>query len=216
MKDRTLKHYWFVSNFIFIIFYTITLSTHIINIPIRPPRLVLISPIFLAYSLTLKSRNVKSIFASSNFYIMIIFITLPHHLILFPFYIISYFNLNAFAMMKRRTYERYWFYRYMCMTIEYKEKCCLMAYMMEVVLMVFSILFYLIGCCNILFMSGFVGCIYTEYKDSALMQKAVNNVLEFCGKHLGDYNYLVEYLNKLKKLIDNNNVEKRIEKQKNE
>lgn len=203
MKQHEAKLRWFSFNIIFLFTYTLTIIPYIINIPIRPPRLVVCLPLFISYYFTLKKKDLSSILKTSNLYCMALFLTLPHHLLLLPFYIISYFNVSSYVATNKKHFLKYKFCSVMCQSIEYKKIACLIAYTLEVCLAAFCALLYLFGYVNIFTFSTYVACVYAEYLNNEMMRMAANNALEFCITNFGKSEIISNCLEVMKNTYSN-------------
>lgn len=206
MKHKKIKQYWLMLNIIFLFMYTLTLLPYFISIPIRPPKLLVCLPLLLSYYLTLKTKDIGSLLHQSNLYCMIIFITFPHHAFLFPFFIISYFNVGSHVIANRKKYENQWFCDIMCQSMRYKQIGCFIAYTLEVVSCFFAVVFYVFGYANLIMVAAYIGCIYTEYKKNDIMKKATHNAIDFARLNIKHFEIVVEYCNVLKNAITKSKV----------
>lgn len=113
------KKTWMSLNAFFVVNYTLYIVLRLIRIPIYPlPNFVNILCLASSYAISLLPyiSSISEILSQPNIYCIVVFLTFPHELLLFPFYLLSIYHLSSFVLSNKKVFERTALYT-MCVTL---------------------------------------------------------------------------------------------------
>lgn len=178
MKSSESKNIWLITNLFFVLCYTFTLLPVIFNIRNFVSIYILAGALIFSYGLSLQKclSDPQKILKNSNFYCILIFMTLPHRFYLLPFYLIAITNVCSYTVLHKKKFEQYTLYTYAADVVQYQRQMYMFAYALEFYCVFISFLLCLIGKTSFLTTASFFYCVYFEYENNKVMRDAISKV----------------------------------------
>lgn len=180
LDSREIKKIWFYLNILFVANYSLSILRMFIRIPLpRLPNIFNILFLISVYAITLIDilKNVKKLFSHPNTFCLFLFFTLPHQILLFPFFILSIYHINSFILSQKKTFERMPFFNICAMIGQHTASIGKLAMYSEVLDIPISILMMIFRKASIWTVLAFVLIVRQQYFNNSVMKGVIGEIL---------------------------------------
>ncbi|EJW04590.1 hypothetical protein EDEG_01204 [Edhazardia aedis USNM 41457] len=183
MKRSDLQEAWLIGNAIFIVLYTYGILRYIIAIPDIVPKQVLSLILLLVYGTTIFNVflvDIKQLPSLTNFRCMLLFLTMPHKILLFPFYILSLIHTSRFVCERRREFEKYFFYNLAACCMQFQKNGLQLALTAQIVMVVMCLAMIVFQLCSFYTFFLYLFVVFCELQNNKEMRVALIRVRNMC------------------------------------
>lgn len=173
------KKAWMSLNTLFVANYSMYIMLHLIRIPMYPlPNFINILCLAGSYAISMFPylSSISEILSQPNVYCVIVFLTFPHEILLFPFYLLSIYHLSSFVLSNKKNFERTAIYT-VCMNIStYHIGLGRLALLSEIVAVPLSLLMVFFRTSSIITFTAFAAMVRQQYFNNPAMRSVFGEI----------------------------------------
>lgn len=175
------KRVWFLLNLVFLASYSLRILKLFVRLPI--PLLpnafnsILLICVY-AISLCHIRRNISKILESQNFICIGLFITFPHWILLFPFFLLSIYHSNGYILSHRDEFSSWSFFRLSVIIKENSTQLGLAAFYSELLCLLMALLMAVLRVSSLKTLLMYYVSVRQQYMQNSVMRSIVGQACQ--------------------------------------